>query len=84
MEINLANMAQVIGVITFTAWLVKLLIIKPLQNAIDALHTAVEELKNMLCRIDHEQRGIDKRLVAVEEGAKSAHKRIDSWEEHRT
>lgn len=80
MELNLTNTAQLIGVITFAAWLVKLLIIKPLQGAIDALHGAVEELKTMLCRMDQEQRGIDKRLVAVEESAKSAHKRIDGLE----
>lgn len=40
MELNLGNTVQLITIITFTAWLVKFLIVKPLQTAITALKEA--------------------------------------------
>lgn len=80
MELNLSNTVQLITVISFTSLFVKYLIVNPLQSAIDALKEAVAEIKAILCRMDNEQKGIDKRLVAVEESAKSAHKRIDGLE----
>lgn len=82
MELNLNNMGQLITVITFTAGLVKYLIVNPLQTAITGLKEAVNEMKNIISRIDQEQKCIDKRLVAVEESAKSFHKRLDGWEGH--
>jgi hypothetical protein len=82
MELNLSNTVQLITIITFTAGMVKFLIVKPLQTAIAALKEAITEMKNMMFRIDQDQKGIDKRLVAVEESAKSAHKRLDGLEGH--
>ncbi|GMB00936.1 hypothetical protein [Pelosinus sp. IPA-1] len=80
MELNFNNSGQIIAIITFTAWLVKYLIVNPLQTAITALKEAVNEMKNMVFRMDQEQKGIDKRLVAVEESTKSLHKRVDGME----
>ncbi|SFM41832.1 hypothetical protein [Pelosinus propionicus] len=77
MELNLSNTVQLITIIGFTAGLVKFLIVKPLQTAITALKEAITEMKDMLFRLDQDQKGIDKRLVVVEESTKSAHKRLD-------
>lgn len=82
LELNLSNTVQLITIISFTAGLVKYLIVKPLQTAITALKEAITEMKDMLFRLDQDQKGIDKRLVAVEEAAKSAHKRLDGMEVH--
>ncbi|GMB01085.1 hypothetical protein [Pelosinus sp. IPA-1] len=80
MELNLNNSGQIIAIITFTAWLVKYLIVNPLQTAITALKEAVTEMKNMVFRMDKDQKSIDKRLVRVEESNKVAHHRIDGLE----
>ncbi|TCL35662.1 hypothetical protein EV210_111128 [Anaerospora hongkongensis] len=80
MELTLSNTVQIISVIGFLALLVKQLIINPLQAAISSLNKAVEELKGVLTRIEREQNHIDRRLVVVEESAKSAHKRLDGME----
>lgn len=82
MELNLSNTVQLITIISFTAGLIKFLIVKPLQTAITALKEAITEMKDMLFRLDQDQKGIDKRLVAVEESAKSAHKRLDGMGAH--
>lgn len=80
MELTLSNTVQIISVIGFLALLVKQLIITPLQTTISSLNRAVEELKGVLTRIEREQNSIDRRLVVVEESAKSAHKRLDGME----
>lgn len=82
MELNLSNTVQLVTIITFTAGLVKYLIVNPLQTAITALKEAVTDMKNMIFRIDQDQKGIDKRLVAIEESTKSLHKRVDGLEGH--
>jgi len=79
-EVNLNSTVQIIAVIGFAAGVVKLLIVKPLQTAINALHEAINEMKNMLFRLEQDQKNIDKRLVVVEESTKSAHKRLDGME----
>lgn len=82
MELNLSNTVQLITIISFTAGLVKYLIVQPLQVAITSLKEAVTDMKNMIFQMEKDQKGIDKRLVAVEESAKSAHKRLDGLEGH--
>ena len=82
LELNLNNTVQIIAIIAFAAGVVKYMVVIPLQGAIITLERAVEELKTVLCRMDQDQKGIDKRLVAVEESAKSAHKRLDGLEVH--
>ncbi len=77
LELNLNNTVQIITIISFAAVLVKYLIVAPLQTAINALKEAITEMKNMISCLSDEQKCIDKRLVAVEESTKSAHKRID-------
>lgn len=81
MELNLSNTAQLVPIIIFAAGVVKYLIVNPLQTAITALKEAITEMKDMLFRVDQDQKGIDKRLVAVEESTKSAHKRLDRLED---
>lgn len=80
MELNLNNTVQIIAVIGFAAGIVKLLIVKPLQGAIETLQKAIDKMETMLNNLSEEQKSIDKRLVAVEESTKSAHKRIDGME----
>ena len=82
MELNLTNMVQITVIIGFASGVVKLLIISPLQNAINTLNDSIKEMKKMLTQLEKDQRGIDKRLVAVEASAKSAHHRIDEVKEH--
>jgi len=79
-ELNLNNTVQIITVIGFAAVIVKLLIVKPLQGAIETLQKAIDKMETMLNNLSEEQKNIDKRLVAVEESTKSAHKRIDGME----
>ncbi|MBP2635065.1 MAG: hypothetical protein H6Q72_972 [Firmicutes bacterium] len=80
----LANIVACITIIAFAAGVIagitKYVVVNPLQTAISTLNKTVEELKNMLDRMEQDQRDIDKRLVAVEESSKSAHKRIDGLE----
>jgi len=79
-ELNLNNTVQLITVIGFASVIVKLLIVKPLQGAIETLQKSIEKMETMLNNLSEEQKSIDKRLVAVEESSKSAHKRIDGME----
>lgn len=82
MELNLSNTVQIIAIITFCVGIVKGLIVNPLQSAISSLKAALDKMESMLFRLEQDQKGIDKRLVAVEESAKSAHKRLDGMEVH--
>jgi hypothetical protein len=63
MELNLGNTVRLITIITFTAWLVKFLIVKPLQTAITALKEAITEMKNMMFRMEQDQKSIEKGLL---------------------
>lgn len=82
----LNNTVQIIVIISFVASIVagitKYIVINPLQGAICTLNDTVKELKTMLGSLSEEQKCSDKRLVAVEESAKSAHKRLDRLEVH--
>lgn len=82
MEQYLNNTVQFITIVIFMSGVVKLLIVNPLQTAITALKEAITKMDSLLTRLDYEQKCIDKRLVAVEESAKSAHKRLDGLEVH--
>ena len=80
MEVFLGVSVQIIAIIGFTAAVVKLLIVNPLQASINSLKDAITKMENTLSKLADEQKSIDKRLVAVEESAKSAHHRIDGVE----
>lgn len=80
MEITLSNSVEIIAILTFAAALLRYTVIVPLQTAIATLKEAVDEVKTMLKELSDDQRSIDKRLVAVEESAKQAHKRLDGME----
>lgn len=80
MELNLNNTVQIITIVGFAAAVVKYLIVTPLQMSIGQLQRAIEKMEAVLSDLAEEQKSIDKRLVAVEESAKSAHKRIDGME----
>jgi hypothetical protein len=83
LELNLTNTLQIIAIIGFAAGIVKQLLVKPLQLAIDSLQKAIEKMEIVLSHLSEDQKGIDKRLVAVEESTKSAHKRLDGMEGHK-
>lgn len=80
MELNLSNTVEILGIIGFTGGVLKYIVIDPIQQAMATIKEAMEELKGMLKELSEDQRNIDKRLVAVEESAKQAHKRIDGIE----
>ncbi|WP_319403132.1 hypothetical protein [uncultured Anaeromusa sp.] len=80
MELNLSNTVEILGIIGFTAGVLKYIVIDPIQQAMATLKEALEEVKGMLKELGEDQRNIDKRLVAVEESAKQAHKRLDGME----
>ena len=80
MELNLNNTVEILGIIGFAGGVLKYIVIDPIQQAMAAIKEAMEELKGMLKELSEDQRDIDKRLVAVEESAKQAHKRIDGIE----
>ena len=80
MELNLSNTVEIFGIIGFTGGVLKYIVIDPIQQAMAAIKEAMEELKGMLKELSEDQRNIDKRLVAVEESAKQAHKRLDGME----
>ena len=80
MELNLSNTVEILGIIGFTGGVLKYIVIDPIQQAMATIKEAMEELKEMLKELSEDQRNIDKRLVAVEESAKQAHKRIDGIE----
>lgn len=80
MELNLSNTVEILGIIGFTAGVLKYIVIDPIQQAMNTLKEALEEVKGMLKELGEDQRNIDKRLVAVEESAKQAHKRLDGME----
>jgi len=79
-EINLSNTVQIITIVGFAAVVVKLLVVHPLQISISQLQRAIEKMEDVLSNLADEQKCIDKRLVAVEESTKSAHKRLDGME----
>ena len=80
MELNLSNTVEIFGIIGFTGGVLKYIVIDPIQQAMTTIKEAMEELKGMLKELSEDQRNIDKRLVAVEESAKQAHKRLDGIE----
>ena len=80
MELNLSNTVEILGIIGFTGGILKYIVIDPIQQAMTTIKEAMEELKGMLKELSEDQRNIDKRLVAVEESAKQAHKRLDGIE----
>lgn len=80
MEVFLGASVQIITIIGFTAAVVKLTIVNPLQASINSLKDAITKMENTLSKLADEQKSIDKRLVAVEESSKSAHHRIDGVE----
>ena len=77
MGITLSETVQIITIIAFLTGVIKYLIVNPLQSALAALKEAVDKLEDVLERLQFEQKGIDRRLVVVEESAKAAHKRLD-------
>ena len=80
MALNLNNIVQFIAILSFTAGVLKYLIVNPLQKAIEDLKEAIFKMDSTLFRLEQEQKYIDKRLIIVEESTKSAHRRIDGIE----
>ena len=81
MEINSSNIGTIILTISFTGAVIRYFLVQPIQTALSSLKEATENLHNMLDELRSEQHNIDKRLVVVEESAKSAHHRINTIEE---
>lgn len=88
MHITFENAAIWIAITTFAVWLVKCLIvapleksiavgIAPLEKSINGLQLAIEKLEKSITVLDSKIDQHDTRLARVEESACSAHKRID-------
>lgn len=74
MVITMENITIYIAVVTFTAAIIKTIIIDPLKESINKLSLSVD-------RIDQRLADQDRRLVVVEQSTKSAHKRLNTVEE---
>lgn len=88
MNITFENAAVWIAITTFAVWLVKCLIvapleksiavgIAPLEKSINGLQLAIEKLEKSITILDSKIDQHDTRLARVEESTCSAHKRID-------
>lgn len=88
MNIGLQNATIYIAIVTFSVWIVKCLIvapleksiavgIAPLEKSINGLQLAIEKLEKSISILDSKIDQHDARLVRVEESACNAHKRID-------
>ena len=77
MIINIENVSVYIGLITFAAAVINLVIIRPLRDSIHALQKSIERLEKQLADLDNKMDENKERLVLVEASAKQAHKRID-------
>ena len=66
---------QAIVILTFCG-----LVMKPLNAAIKELRETIKDLRDDLRNNKEKREAMDRRLVAVEASAKSAHHRIDSLE----
>ena len=88
MNITFENAAIWIAITTFGVWLVKCLIvapleksiavgIAPLEKSINGLQLAIEKLEKSITVLDSKIDQQDTRLTRVEESTCSAHKRID-------
>lgn len=85
MEFILGLAGSVITVVSFVGviagWCINKGIISPLSIAITALQETIKEFRDVVDNLKQEQHEIDKRLVVVEQSAKSAHHRLDGLEE---
>lgn len=80
MNITLENVAVYIGIITFAAGLLKVLVITPLKDAIGRLESAIEKLSSLVAKQDARIDDHQERIAVVERDVRSAHKRIDHLE----
>ena len=80
MVITMGNIATYIGIMVFTASVIKCLIITPLQLSIKELKVSIEKLDNKLSVMNEKYDTYKERLVQVEASSKQAHKRIDRLE----
>ena len=80
MIITMTNVATYIGIMVFTASVIKCLIISPLQLSIKELKLSIEKLDNKLSMMNEKYDTYKERLVQVEASSKQAHKRIDRLE----
>lgn len=85
MDVILGVAGSVVAIITFiggvAGWCINKGVINPLATAIKMLQRTVEKFENTVRDMGNRQHEIDKRLVAVEQSAKSAHHRLDGVEE---
>jgi len=82
MEVNFGNVGQIIAIVTFSAGIVKMVVINPLQVSINSLGQSIVEMRDAVNRLNIDLKNIDKRLAVVESSTKSAHKRITEVNGH--
>lgn len=80
MVLDLAAVMQALTIVSLSCGIIKLFIVTPLSEAINALSRQVKELQDAINKTKSEQHSIDKRLVKIEEHFKSTDKRIDALE----
>lgn len=80
MVLDLATVMQALTIVSLSCGIIKLFIVTPLSDSINALSRQVKELQDAINKTKSAQHGIDKRLVKVEEHSKSTDKRIDALE----
>ncbi len=81
MIITLDSAVQIIMIVTAVGGFVRYFVVAPLKTSIQELNQAISDFNDVISGIKTEQHAIDKRLVAVEQSAKSLHHRVDGLEE---
>lgn len=80
MELNLDSTVQIVTIVSFSAGVIKYVIVNPLQTSINLLQESISELKSILNGVQGEQKGLLQRMIIVEQGNRNAHERLDRLE----
>ena len=72
---------QFIGILLFLGGIFRYIVLKPLDASINLLKDTIEKMSEQENAREEKRQSMDKRLVVVEQSAKSAHHRIDHLEE---
>ena len=81
MIITLDSAVQIIMIVTTVGGFVRYFVVSPLKTSITLLNQAISDFNDVISVIKADKHALDKRLVAVEQSAKSLHHRVDGLEE---
>jgi len=77
MTITMENVSIYIGIVGFAVATVRVLIVTPIERSVGRLEGAIEKLDKRLAELDKKHDEDHALMMAIQESAKSAHKRLD-------